>query len=97
MKMVSLRINGEDRSFEDAPTIAAVLEILDVPAEAVAVEVNRTIVPRATIDRHRLEDGDEIEVDLTTGKVSLPSGSELQVEPLSRVQLEIYARGGLLR
>ena len=44
-----------------------------------------------------LADGDEIEVDLTTGKVSLPSGEDLQVEPLSRVQLEIYTRGGLLR
>ncbi len=44
-----------------------------------------------------LADGDEIEVDLTTGKVTLPSGETLDVEPFSRVQLEIYGRGGLLR
>ena len=61
-KMVSLRINGEDRRFEVAPTIGAVLESLKVPADAVAVEVNRTIVPRRTHENHRLEDGDEIEV-----------------------------------
>ncbi len=61
-KMVSLRINGEDRRFEVAPTIGTVLESLRVPADAVAVEVNRTIVPRGTHEHHRLEDGDEIEV-----------------------------------
>lgn len=60
--MVSLRINGEDRNFEGAPTIGAVLELLKVPAVAVAVEVNRTIVPRSTHDDHRLADGDEVEV-----------------------------------
>lgn len=60
--MVSLRINGEDRSFEGAPTIGAVLELLKVPPVAVAVEVNRTIVPRSTHDHHQLEDGDEVEV-----------------------------------
>ena len=61
-KMVSLRINGEDRRFEVTPTIGVVLEFLQVPADAVAVEVNRTIVPRSTHEHHRLEDGDEIEV-----------------------------------
>jgi sulfur carrier protein len=60
--MVSLRINGEDRSFDGAPTIEAVLELLKVPADAVAVEVNRMIVPRSTHAHHRLEDGDEMEV-----------------------------------
>ena len=57
-KMVFLRINGEDRRFEVAPTIGAVLEFLKVPA----VEVNRTIVPRSTHEHRQLEDGDEIEV-----------------------------------
>ena len=60
--MVSLTINGEDRSFDGAPTIQAILELLDVPADAVAVEVNRTIVPRSTHGHHRLADGDEVEV-----------------------------------
>ncbi len=44
-----------------------------------------------------LTDGDEIEVDLTTGRISLPSGEEVRTEPLSRVQMEIYSRGGLLK
>ncbi len=65
--MVSLRINGEARSFDGAPTITAILEFLKVPADAVAVEVNRTIVPRSTHDHHQLEDGDEIEVVTVVG------------------------------
>lgn len=60
--MVLLRINGEERRFETAPTIQALLEDLKVAPDTVAVEVNRTIVPRRAHDIHRLEDGDEIEV-----------------------------------
>ena len=61
-KMVLLRINGEDRRFEVAPTVGELLETLKVAPNAVAVEVNRTIVPRRAHEIHQLEDGDEIEV-----------------------------------
>ncbi len=43
-----------------------------------------------------LSDGDEIEVDLETGAVSLPGGRTVQAEPFSQVQMDIYRRGGLL-
>lgn len=59
---VCLRINGEKRTFERAPTIAEILERLNVPRDAVAVEVNRSIVPRSTHGQRRLEDGDEVEI-----------------------------------
>jgi 3-isopropylmalate dehydratase small subunit len=42
-----------------------------------------------------IKDGDEITLDLTTGKISWPGG-EVAGEPLSEVQIEIYQRGGLL-
>ncbi len=44
-----------------------------------------------------LKDGMEIEVDLATGRIGLPTGEEVRAEPFSRVQLSIYERGGLLR
>ena len=59
---VRLRINGRDHFFDDEPTIVTVLEAMKVPRDAVAVEVNRTIVPRSVHDERRLEDGDEVEV-----------------------------------
>ena len=41
--------------------------------------------------------GDEIEVDLTTGKIThLASGKVFEGRPFSDVQMEIYQRGGLL-
>ncbi len=43
-----------------------------------------------------LKDGDEIDVDLSTGIIKLPSGAEVQGQPFAGVQLDIYKRGGLL-
>lgn len=43
-----------------------------------------------------LQDGQEIEVDLNTGKIKIPSG-EVSGLPFSDVQLEIYKRDGLLK
>ncbi len=42
-----------------------------------------------------LKDGDVVEVDLSTGRITW-DGGELQGEPFSDVQVEIYQRGGLL-
>lgn len=44
-----------------------------------------------------LADGQEIEVDLTTGRIRLPGGREIAGAPLSPVQMEIFQRGGLLK
>ncbi len=43
-----------------------------------------------------LADGQEIEVDLTTGKIVMPSGDEISGQPFSEVQMNIYKKGGLL-
>jgi len=43
-----------------------------------------------------LKDGDEIEVDLETGRIKLSSGKEITGLPFSDVQINIYKKGGLL-
>jgi 3-isopropylmalate/(R)-2-methylmalate dehydratase large subunit len=43
-----------------------------------------------------LETGQEVEVDVTTGKVTLPDGDGIDGMPFSDVQTDIYRRGGLL-
>jgi homoaconitate hydratase family protein/3-isopropylmalate dehydratase small subunit len=43
-----------------------------------------------------LETGQEIEVDLTTSRIKLPSGEMISAQPFSDVQLSIYRKGGLL-
>jgi len=44
-----------------------------------------------------LQDGQVIEVDLTTGRIELPSGKEVFGQPFADVQMDIYKKGGLLR
>ncbi|MFH1145299.1 MAG: aconitase/3-isopropylmalate dehydratase large subunit family protein [Candidatus Eisenbacteria bacterium] len=44
-----------------------------------------------------LTDGQEIDVDLATGRIRLPSGGEVAGQAFADVQMEIYQRGGLLR
>ncbi len=44
-----------------------------------------------------IQDGEEIKVDLRTGKIERKKTSEaIQGKPFSSVQLEIYQRDGLL-
>ncbi len=60
--MVTLKLNGEERRFEEPPTVASLLRDMQVKSPAVAVEVNRRVVPRSEHGSHRLRDGDEVEV-----------------------------------
>ena len=62
---MKLHINGEERAFNDAPTpftLAALVEILGMKADRVAVELNRDIVPRDRWSSTHLTDGDRLEV-----------------------------------
>ena len=43
-----------------------------------------------------IKDGEEVEVDFTTGKISRTAGSDINGTPFSDAQLAIYQRGGLL-
>ena len=60
--MISLIVNGEERRFPRPPLIRELLEELDLPLAAVAVELNRTIVPRSEHGERTLADGDVLEV-----------------------------------
>ena len=60
--MLNVTVNGESHSFETEPTILEILERLKALPEAVAVEVNRVIVPRRSHPERRVRDGDDIEV-----------------------------------
>ena len=59
---MKLTVNGEAREVPQAASVADLLDLLEVRAPRVAVEVNRAIVPRARHAEHRLADGDTIEI-----------------------------------
>ena len=62
---MKLHINGEERDFKDATpsfTLAALIEILGMKADRVAVERNHEIVPRDRWAETHLTEGDRLEV-----------------------------------
>jgi sulfur carrier protein len=77
---MKLQINGEDRDFSAvAPfTLAALVEILGMKADRVAVELNRDIVPRDRWAATQLCEGDQLEiVHFVGGGWRLPAAQEL--------------------
>lgn len=72
---MKLQINGEERSFDSpaAFTLAALVEILGMKADRVAVELNRDIVPRDRWAQTRLSEGDRLEVVHFVGGGSEPT------------------------
>ena len=62
-----LHINGEDRIFPDPASrtefrLMALIELLGMKPDRVAVELNREIVPRDRWRQTLLKDGDRLEV-----------------------------------
>lgn len=60
--MVRLFINGVEQVFEDAPTVAGLLERVGTGAEGVAVEVNLRIIEKKDFENTRLKGGDRVEI-----------------------------------
>jgi len=59
---MNIYLNGEQREVPQNPTLAAMLEWLNLPADRVAVELNREIAPRATWAETIIQPGDRLEV-----------------------------------
>ena len=65
LRDMKIQINGEERAFESIPTsftLAALVEMLGMKSDRVAVELNRDIVPRDRWAQTNLKDGDRLEV-----------------------------------
>lgn len=60
---MKLQINGEPKAFDSPnPTLAALIESLGMKPDRVAVELNRSIVPRDRWSATQLNEGDQLEV-----------------------------------
>src|SRR5215471_6261034 len=59
---IEIRLNGEARQIPSPSNVFQLLEFFELPKERVAVERNRSLVPRAKWDSVSIEGGDEIEV-----------------------------------
>jgi sulfur carrier protein len=64
---MKVSINGEERQIDKGMTVERLLEALDIRPQGIAVELNRTIVPRGLHRETRLSEGDKVEVVRMTG------------------------------
>lgn len=62
-----IEVNGSAREVPPATTLAALLGVLGLRAESVAVERNGRLVPRTEHARTTLEEGDRVEVVTLVG------------------------------
>lgn len=62
---MEVHINGESRQLEtnaDPFTLSALIEMLGMKSDRVAVELNRNIVPRDLWSQTSIRDGDRLEI-----------------------------------
>lgn len=59
---VSVTVNGEERIFPAGISVAALLNILNVPKIGVAVAVNFEVVQRQARETTRIQEGDRVEI-----------------------------------
>jgi len=55
-------VNGEPRAMDAGTTVADLVATLGLGPRRIAVEVNRTVVPRPEYDVTALRDGDAVEI-----------------------------------
>jgi thiamine biosynthesis protein ThiS len=59
---VQVQVNGESREVDDHSTLTSLIADLALPAQRIAVELNRTVVHRSEWPTTELNEGDRIEV-----------------------------------
>lgn len=60
--MITVELNGEPYSVEEATRVSALLEKLALRASRVAVEINHNVVPKLRYDQTVLREGDHVEI-----------------------------------
>lgn len=65
--MIALTVNGELRHFDHLPSVAALVDALELAGKRVAIEKNGDIVPRSRYAETPLADGDALEIVVAVG------------------------------
>ena len=59
---MQIYINGAAREVPEATTMSALVELLKLGGQRIAVEVNEELVPRSRFSEHQLAADDKVEV-----------------------------------
>ncbi len=60
--MITVKINGQQETWEQPMTVQQYLQTQGHTAERVAIEQNGRIVPKSTYAEQQIQDGDTVEV-----------------------------------
>merc|ERR1712023_500394 len=60
--MIAITVNGETRRVPENTSIAHLARMLELDPAKVAVECNRHVIPRTTLETVTLHEGDELEI-----------------------------------
>jgi thiazole synthase len=74
---IEIRLNGEAQTLPDSCSVLQLLDFFGLPKERVAVEHNRSIVPKSAWERVVVAQGDELEVVHFVGGGSGPAVDDL--------------------
>lgn len=59
---MKIQLNGARRELSEKETVFGLVSSLDLAGRRVAVEVNGAVVPKSEYERHRLREGDRVEL-----------------------------------
>ena len=65
--MIVIELNGESRSVAKDHSVHDLVNALSLTNQALAIAVNREVVPRAQWATHRFSDGDKVDVERAIG------------------------------
>lgn len=59
---MKIRLNGEPREIPDHSAAQALIELLELGGQRLAMEINHEIVPRSQYASQQLHDNDQVEI-----------------------------------
>ena len=60
--MVAIELNGEPRELQDGDSVQDLIDALSLTGQALAVAVNREVVPRARWTERRFVGGEKVDI-----------------------------------
>jgi sulfur carrier protein len=65
--VITVSINGATQTFDTAPSVAELIQQMQLGGKRIAIERNGDIVPRSQFAGQRLADGDKLEIVVAVG------------------------------
>ncbi len=65
--MITIRLNGEERTFKESLTLQDLLTITNISLQAIAVAINSEVVPRSEFEKIKVRNRDHVEVIRAVG------------------------------